>query len=69
MAGGSGRQQQLAVDNKEPGEGGASFWGSGGYGDDTSPDSFGAGGCGGDYHWASGPPGDGCGGVVVIEYF
>jgi hypothetical protein len=53
----------------EPGHGGSSFWGGGGFGDSPSAKAPGAGGAGGDYDGSSTPAGAGMGGIVVIEYY
>ena len=69
MEGSYGFMTLNLADGNEPGYGGASFWGSGGYGDSPSAKSYGAGGCGADYSGGTQESGSGYGGVVVIEYY
>jgi len=67
--GGAGISAKSTTPDTEPGWGGSSFWGGGGYGDAPDAVSPGAGGCGGDYNGSSTPAGAGADGIVVLEYY
>jgi hypothetical protein len=67
--GGAGVSSESTAPDTEPGWGGSSYWGGGGYGDAPNAVSPGSGGCGGDDNWASVPAGAGADGIVVLEYY
>jgi hypothetical protein len=67
--GADGEAGASAKSATEPGLGGSSYWGGGGYSEAPNAVSPGAGGCGGDYNGSSTPAGAGADGIVVLEYY